>query len=170
MRSGARTDTDISIVDGLGSQQKKAMMAWANEINLFELCEDVGVRITFVNMIEDDRDLIRQLKELMGEIGTKVDWVFVKNQKQSKEFFMWQGSDAQKRGMELGGIEIELPRVPDHLATWCSDQALSLVGAQNYKGNPEVAPSMLDLQRFRTYWRLISAEIDKADKYLLPTA
>lgn len=164
------TDVDISVVDGLGSQQKKAMMAWAEEINLFEVCEDVGVRITFVNIVEDDRDLIRQLKELMTEIGNKVDWVLVRNHKQSKEFFMWENSAAQKQARDLNAIEIELPRVPDHLAAWCNDKALTLVAAQTFKpeDEDEEGPSMLDQQRFRTYWRLIDAEIDKASRYFLP--
>ena len=153
----------VSVVDGLGSQQKKTMLAWAKEISLFEVCRDNGIQITFVQIIEDDRDVILQCRSLLEEIGDAVDWLFVLNQKQGKDFMMWKDSETRKLAYALGGIEMVLPKVPDHIAVWCSSNRQSLVQAQSDK-----RPHLLDQQRFRTYWRLIKEEMDQVSKVLLP--
>jgi len=162
----ALENVDISILDGLGSQQKKTILAWMDEVGLFELADELGFRITFVAMIEEDRDVILQTKELLAVVGKKVDWVFVVNKKNAKDGLLWEGSAVRKTGLnELGGIEIVLERVTDPMQMYLSKEILPISVADS---GPRV--NVYDRNRFRNLWKRISAEITKAEKYFLPVA
>lgn len=156
-------DKDISICDGLGSQQKKTFMAWAHEIDLFSIKEEIGFGITFLVVIEEDRDVILQTQELLKSVGDKVDWVIMKNHKQSTHNTLWEGTETQRLAHELKAIEIDIPRLHEHVATLLTAKQWSVAQAA------DLVENIMDRNRYRTLWRLISSEFEKAERYLLPS-
>jgi hypothetical protein len=157
-------DVDVSILDGLGSQQKKTIIAWLKDVDIFQAAEELGFRVTFVVMVEEDRDVILQTKSLLDDIGDKVDWVFALNRKNAKNSLLWENSSARKIGLGLGGIEINVERLMESSAIYLTKETLSVRKAVDQ------APNLLDRNRFRGLWRRMSEEFAKAEAYFLPAA
>lgn len=153
---------DISVVDGLGSQAKRTFRSWAEEVNLFDIAPDLDLAVTYVCIVEEDRDTILQTKDALTATGDKVNWIIVKNFKQAKSLSLWEESATRKMAQELGAIEIELPKLAEHLAVFLTSRSMPVgIAAQC----PEI--SILDRQRYITYWRNLKAELEKAEAYIL---
>lgn len=151
----------ISLVDGLGSQHERTMQSWVDEVSLFEIAPEFRTRITYMLVIEDDRDLILQAQEAYGHIGNEVDWLLIRNQKQGDNYPMWDDSDTRKSMLKHGAVEIIMPRLHPNLATVLR-RFVRPVGAQF----PELF--IMDQQRLLNARRKINAEFDRAAKIILP--
>lgn len=154
-------EVDLSLVDGLGSQHERTFQAWIAEVNLLEIAKAAGVKLTYFMVIEDDRDVVLQAKSLLERMGNSVDWVFVRNQRQSATFNLWDNSETRKLAVSLGASEIAIPRIYPSLAALLRTQTKP-VGSEF----PELY--VMDQQRLLTAKRNINAEFEKAAKFLLP--
>lgn len=160
----ALTEYDLSIVDGLGSQQKKSFGSWAEEIRLFDVADEIGFGVTFVLVIEEDSDAIMQAREAMERWRNRVDWIIVRNLKQNANVFLWNGTKAEQLAKELGAIEIVLEKLYPHLAHDCTKLGLPISELREHEKT-----TILDRNRLKTAWNKMSEEFKKAEKYILPS-
>jgi len=166
-------EVDVSIVDGLGSQQKKTFGAWVDEVDLIGCAKEMGFGITYLLVVTEERDLIRQTKEVVEKMGDKVNWIVAKNYKQFDEMargeqkgkmITWDQSATRDLLLnKLNAIEINLWGLRRQMATFLDKHAMPIsVAAQDTSIN------ILERQRFVTAWRDIKVEIDKAAPFICP--
>lgn len=153
----------ISVVDGLGAQQKKTFQGWVDEVRLFEVAADLDLRITYVLLIEEDPDVINQAARMMELVGDEVDWLVVKNLVRGNFTGLWDVSRAKQLADELHAVEIEFIRVQDSVAKFCQSKDVPLAAAAELDGL-----FVLDRNRIVTAWDHISRQFDAAEGVLLP--
>ena len=158
-------EVDVAVVDGLGSQQRKTFQTWVEDINLFSIKDEVpgGLDITYVHMMEEDMDILEQAAWMLDRVGNQVQWLFVRNLKNAPTTDMWNNSDARKRAMAIGAVEITLPKLWKEGALLVNKLRMPLGRAGTIEGL-----FVADKQRYLTAQRAINAELEKAAGLLLP--
>lgn len=158
---------DVSLVDGLGSQYGRVFHAWIEEANLFELLQMLDARLTYILVIEEDWDVLAQVKELFDKVGSNADWICVRSQRLSSALHTWQGSDIRRRMIDVGAIEIDMPKIHESLMTLANKGSLSLEKGQ-FAG-AEDGVDAFDQQRFVTSAKKVYQEFKKCEHLILPT-
>lgn len=158
----ALDNTDIVLVDGVGAQQR-IFMDWMEETDLLKVKQSLGLSVTLVLIIEEDKDTVFQAGEVARRVGSQAEWLVVKNYKQSHSLRIYQGSRAREELLRVGAREVELEKLPEHLTTtlqmnsWTIPQALAS-GTLN----------VLDRQRLVEYNRGLHRQLYAAQSLLLP--
>jgi len=156
------TEAPLVIVDGVGSQQR-IFLDWLEETNLLSLRHSMGLALTLILVVEEDKDTVHQAGEAVARIGQAVDWLVVKNQKNSSSFRIYDNSKARKELLACGAREITLPKLQEHLV-FCLQQD-SLTIAQAIAGNQLF---LIDRQRLIAYQREVYRQLDEIKDILLP--
>lgn len=163
-------DVDVSVADGLGSQQRKTFQKWVEEIDLLQLAKDIGFRVTYLLVIEDDQTVLDQTIQIVDLMEDKVDWVVALNHKQVHGVFqLWSTSKIRQRLQDYGALEFDVENIHAHMSLHLSMQKLCLSNVQDWKPKEgELPVNAMDRARFKTAWIRLKAELDKAAPYLLP--
>jgi len=154
--------TDIVLVDGVGAQQR-IFMDWMEETDLLKVKSSLGLSVTLVLIVEEDKDTVFQAGEVARRVGTQAEWLVVKNYKQTHSLRIYEGSRARQDLLGYGAKEVDLLKLPEHLATtlqlnsWTIPQALES-GTMN----------LLDRQRLVAYKRHLTRQLQDVQHLLLP--
>lgn len=155
-------ESPLVIVDGVGSQQR-IFLDWLEETNLLSLRHNMGLALTLVLVIEEDKDTVHQAGEAVARIGHAVDWLVVKNQKNSHSHRIYDNSKARKELLACGAREITLPKLQEHLLFSLQKDSCTISQAL---GNKELF--LIDRQRLINYQRGIYRQLDEIKDILLP--
>lgn len=159
-----QNDIDVSLVDGVGAHYERVFLRWANEVNLFNIARELSVRVTYILIIDESLETVEQGGRLMDQTGDLVDWIIVKNYKQSENLPLWDNSRQRRVALEqLNAKEIKLTKLMEHLAHYATRHSVPLVRALE---SPDA--NIFDRQRYRTAWETMCKEFDAAQAYLLP--
>jgi hypothetical protein len=158
----ALDNTDIVMVDGVGAQQR-IFMDWMEETDLLKVKQSLGLSITLVLIIEEDKDTVFQAGDVARRVGNQAEWLVVRNYKQSHSLRIYQNSRAREDLLKCGAKEIDLPKLSEHLTSilqinsWTIPQAL----ASN-------SLDVLDRQRLVEYSRNFNRQLYAIQSMLLP--
>lgn len=155
-------DSDLVLVDGVGAQQK-IFLDWIGDTDLLNAKGPLGLSITLVLIIEEDKDTVHQAGEAVRLIGNQVDWLVVKNQKLSSRNLIYEKSEARKELLRCGAREIVMPKLAEPLALNLQLKSLSIhqgISGHNFH--------LLDRQRLLRYSRDIGRQLDSVRDILLP--
>lgn len=153
---------DLVVVDGVGAQQK-IFLDWIEETELLKAKGALGLAITLVIIIEEDKDTVYQAGEAVRRIGPEVDWLVVKNQKLSPKNIIYERSEARKELLRCGAREITMPKMQDPLSLSLQLKSLTIDRALESRSF-----FLLDRQRLVNYSRRISEQLDAVQDILLP--
>ena len=155
-------ESEVVAWDALGPLQQD-LPEWLEQAFLQDPDGTSGFRITMILMIEEDKDTVFQAGELARRLGDRVDWLVVKNFKQSQFSRIYDQSQARQTLLASKAHEIALDKLPPHLneilqaRSWTIDQALDS-GELN----------LLDRQRLIAYSRTWFQQLDEIKSILLP--
>jgi len=155
-------ESPLVIVDGVGSQQR-IFLDWLEETNLLSLRHSMGLALTLVLVVEEDKDTVHQAGEAVARIGHAVDWLVVKNQKNSASHRIYDNSKARKELLACGAREITLPKLPEHLVFVLQRDSFTI--AQAIESNQLF---VIDRQRLINYQRTVYSQLDQIKDILLP--
>lgn len=153
---------DLILVDGVGAHQS-IFLDWMEETDLLNVKQQMGLAVTLVLIIEPDKDTVHQAGEAAKRVGSRVDWLVVKNFKQASYSRIYEQSQARQTLISNKAQEIVLDKLPPHLneilqaRSWTIDQALDS-GELN----------LLDRQRLVAYSRTWFEQLDQIKPILLP--
>lgn len=151
----------VVLVDGVGAQQG-AFLDWIEEIDLFGRKAEMNLKITFVILIDEDKDTVDQARAVAGRAGEDVDYLVVKNLKNSPETTIYDSSAARGLLMEvLNAKEITFPKLKPNLVAITQRESLRLSEAAE---SPEVYVN--DRCRFASYKAKIFKELEKVSDLL----
>ncbi|MBE2203604.1 MAG: hypothetical protein IAE94_04645 [Chthoniobacterales bacterium] len=158
----ALDSTDVVLVDGVGAQQR-VFLDWMEETDLLKVKASLGLSVTLVLILEEDKDTVFQAGEVARRVGSQAEWLVVKNYKQSQSLRIYQNSRAREDLLRIGAREIDLQKLSEHLTTilqlnsWTIPQAL----ASN-------TLNLLDRQRLVEYSRELNRQLFDIQSILLP--
>lgn len=154
-------EANLAIVDGVGAQQE-TFLNWIEEIGLFERAAEMDLKITFVLVIDEDKDTVDQALTVAGRAENKVDYLVIKNLKNTSETRIYDASPARKMlvGM-LKAREITFPKLKGNLVTVIQNESLRLSQA-------EKSDKVYINDRFRItgYRKQVTAALDSVEEIL----
>lgn len=142
-------------VDGIGGQ-KGVFLNWIADVDLFSIVADSGLALTFVVIVDEDKDTVAQTKETIDTIGDKVDWFVVKNHKTVGHTDMWDNSKIRETAIKLGAREIVLPKLTEHLISMLQTNSLPVSEASQSKK----IGSLMDRSRCHQYAKKLAASFE----------
>jgi hypothetical protein len=153
----------IVLVDGVGAQQA-AFLNWIEEIGLFERAPSLGLKITFVIIVDEDKDTVDQAREVASKASDQVEYLVIRNLKNSPETSIYDNSPARKLIVNaLGGKEITFPKLKPQLVSIVQSESLKLSEAETSD-----AVYVNDRFRFAAYKKVIFGELDSVKSLLTP--
>ncbi len=159
---------DVAIIDGVGSQLSK-QKAYFKAVDFFANVTDLNLVTTFVALVEDDTVIFEQVARLIGDVGKRADWVFVKNPKLFNEQFnpegdqefrfpVWDRSEIRRKALsELPSAEIMLPKLSQKEAAYLVEN-----NATTLKASKDTRLFALQRSGFKTMWKRIEKQIKEA--------
>ena len=164
----AEDKCDVAVIDGVGSQLAK-QKAYFKAVDFFSNVAELELATTFVALIEDDTVIFEQVARMIGDVGARADWVFVKNPKlfneqfnqdgdQQFKFPVWDRSEIRRKALkELPCAEIVLPKLSQTEAAYLVERNVTTWTAGNDR-------QLFVLQRsgFRTMWKRIENQLKLA--------
>jgi hypothetical protein len=153
--------TPIVVLDGMVGRQG-LIFDWMDETNLTTVASRMGFGVTMVLVIEDDKDAIHQAGEAVKRFGNRVQWLVVKNKKVTERFDLYQNSRARAMLLEHQALEMELPRLAEHLNGFLQLNSMTIDAAL-----ASHQLSILDRQRLVQYRRTLHNTLDTVRHVLL---
>jgi len=95
----------------LAAQTKLPLLRWMDESGVMELAEEMEVAFNFWHVMDDSKDSVILLKELIQKFQDKVHYVVVLNKGRGENFDIFHQSEIKGEVLELGGDIIEMPRL-----------------------------------------------------------
>lgn len=154
--------TDLIVVDGVGSLQNK-FLDWLEETRVFDLREQLSLDITLVLIIEEDKETVFQAGQAVKRIGSRANWLVVRNLKTSPVTEIYDNSNARKDLLAVGAREISLERLPWNLSSLSQKTSQSIGRLAD-----DESVFFLERQRMRSHQQKIFDEFAKVRNILLP--
>src|SRR5271166_2473355 len=164
----AQDRCDVAVIDGVGSQLAK-QKAYFKAVDFFSNVTQLDLATTFVALIEDDTVIFEQIARMIGDVGKRADWVFVKNPKLFNEQFnpegdqefrfpVWDRSEIRRKALsELPSAEIMLPKLSQKEAAYLVEN-----NATTLKASKDTRLFALQRSGFLTMWKRIEKQIRDA--------
>ena len=134
-------------------------------IDLSAVLSGMGAALTLVMPVNHEADSVDQVQRLADELGSKCNYVIVRNAAHSDSFELYEGSEVRAQiADKLGGKEINMTQLPDWLVIALNQRNLTITAAAKHQDF-----SLLDRQRLQMWQRKLYVEIDSVAGLLLPT-
>lgn len=139
-----------SVVVDLPAQSGRALQRWIESADVVRFAREAAIRMTLWHVTDGSFDSVRDLDRTIAEWGDAFGYVAVRNHGRSRDFSLFDESDARRRLEGLGGRIIDLPEL-DATAMGRVDRAGASfwAAANNAAGDLALAP--LQRQRARLW-------------------
>lgn len=153
-------EADVVLVDSRAAGGDK-LRHYLDEVRLPQLQAEIGFRLVFVVIATDDKDANSQLAELIDAYGEHVDWLIVRNLRDTPHLDLYEQSKSKKRLAELGAVEIDMPPLAE-----VTRNALQKANLTVGRGRVAEALHLLDRSRCVRYHERMAVEFAKARELL----
>jgi hypothetical protein len=141
-------DSEQVVVVDLGAQSNKALQKWISDNGLVELCQEEHVPLVFWHVMDDGKDSIDLLEQLLDRYEDAVDYVVVKNKGRGNRFSMFEHSKAKEKALTMKARIMELDELYPGTMNRIDEINCSFWSAANNK-DPQVGPCLRLLERRR---------------------
>lgn len=100
------------IVD-LAAQTHGLLARWIDDSGLLELCEELGLKLSYWHVMDAGRDSVDLLRRLLDQFGSRLDLVLVLNEIRGDGFEILAESGLRERAIAAGATVLRLPRLAD---------------------------------------------------------
>lgn len=141
------------------------ILGYFAEVSVFEVLASLGARLTVVMPVNHEPDSLEQLRVISCALENRCDYVVVRNQVHSDQFSLYDKSRIRARLLgEFRAHEITMPKLYDWLVTALSERNLTITAAL-----ASGAFTLIDRQRLLNWWRTLTAQIESAGPFLIPS-
>ncbi len=158
----AMEETDLILIDGSPASIPE-LVEWIGNNGLAGDKSLGEIGITFVCMVEEDKDTVFQAGELCRRLGASVDWLIVRSLKTSPATEIYDNSKTRQELLRLGAGEITIARLPWNLLSIMQRTSKSLSGLLQDK-----SLSLLERHRLRSYQERLFEQFAAMESVLLP--
>lgn len=159
--NAALSERDVILVDGFGPLQAY-IFDWLKDCNFFA---DYGVPValTYVLMVEEDKDSVFQAGEALRALAGTGSWLVVRNLKTCPTTEIYNTSDARQELLRNGAVEIQMDRVPWNLLLHVQRSGRTMRALSE-----EASLPFLERQRLKSYLAKFYEQAATAQSILLP--
>jgi hypothetical protein len=151
---------DHNLIVDLAAQTSAPLARWIQDANLLELLDDMGVAVYFWHVMDDGKDAVDLLAQLLDTYGNKARLVVVQNLGRGQRFSLLQNSQALQTAHALGAQVIELPKLHEGAMRQIDQHNMSFWKAVNHREGPD-GLGLMDRQRVKTWLKNCYALISK---------
>lgn len=158
----AMDEADLVLVDGSPASIPE-IVDWIGNNGLAGDKSLGEIGVTFVCLVEEDKDTVFQAGELCRRLGASVDWLVVRSLKTSPATEIYDNSKTRQELLRLGAGEITIARLPWNLLSIMQRTSKSLSGLLQDK-----SLSLLERHRLRSYQERLFEQFVAMESVLLP--
>jgi hypothetical protein len=144
----AALDSEQVVLVDLGAQSNKALQKWISDDGLVELCQEEHVPLVFWHVMDDGKDSVDLLEQLLDRYEDAVDYVVVKNKGRGKRFSIFEHSKAKEKALAMKARIMELAELYPGTMNRIDEINCSFWAAANNK-DPQAGPCLRLLERRR---------------------
>jgi len=134
------------------------------ELSVFDVLRELDASLTLISPVNHEPDSVKQVQLLTERLGDNAEYVVVKNHSFSDQFAIYDKSKTRNRLLnELGGREIEMPKLQDWLVVGLNQAGCTITTALRH---PHF--SIMDRQRLKNWQRKFNEQVELARDLLLP--
>jgi len=151
------------ILVDLAAQTHQPLSRWMEESGVLELAEELGIFIRYWNVMDSGKDSVDLLERLLGQFGSRLDYVLVRNQLRDETFTALENSKVQQRAQDLNAAVITLKRLHPPVMSKIDRNSYSFWAAKNRDDASDDALSLLERQRVKIWLNHAYKEIGAAE-------
>jgi len=104
-------DSERAVLVDLGAQSNRALQKWIVDNGLVELCQEMNMPLLFWHVMDEGKDSVDLLEQLLDRFGNSVNYVVVKNKGRGKRFSIFENSRAKEKALAMSARIIELDQL-----------------------------------------------------------
>ena len=139
-----------SVIVDLAAQTSAPLAKWIHDASLLELFADMRIAVNFWHVMDDGRDAVDLLSNVIDTYGPGPNYIVVQNHGRGSNFSLLRNSHALQKAEALGAHIVELPRLHDASMRKIDQHNTSFWKASNDRESDE-ALGLLERQRVKTW-------------------
>jgi hypothetical protein len=139
-----------SVVVDLPAQSGRALERWIESADVVRFAREASLRLTLWHVSDGSFDSIRDLERTLDRWADSFSYVAVRNHGRSRDFSLFDESDARRRLEQQGGRVLDLPEL-DGITMSRIDRTGASFWAAAYNAEGDLALAPLQRQRARMW-------------------
>ncbi|PPD49281.1 MAG: mobilization protein [Methylobacter sp.] len=149
----AAENPEHRILVDLAAQTHHPLAKWLDESGVLDLAEDLGISLTYWNVMDSGKDCVDLLDKLLDQYGSRLNYILVLNQLRDDKFSILESSGVKDRALALNARVINLKRLHAPVMTKIDANSSSFWAAQNKDYENLNALGLLERQRVKVWLR-----------------
>jgi len=152
MEVASATPGQRILVD-LAAQTHHPLAKWMDESGVLELADELGISLTYWNVMDSGKDCVDLLDKLLDQYGSRLNYILVQNQIRDDSFTLLESSGVKERALALNARVITLKRLHAPVMTKIDGGSSSFWAAMNKDTENPNALGLLERQRVKMWLR-----------------
>jgi len=159
----AAAEPERRILVDLAAQTHYPLATWIDESGVLEVAEELGITLTYWNVMDSGKDCVDLLGKLLDHYGSRLNYVLVQNQLRDEEFTLLEFSGVKDRALDMNAKVMVLKRLYTPIMTKIDGNNSSFWAARNRDLENLNALGLLDRQRVKMWLNHAYSQLDMLD-------
>jgi hypothetical protein len=151
------------ILVDLAAQTQQSLTAWMDESQLLGLAPELGLQIRYWHVMDNGKDSVDLLKQLLDRYEQRLSYVIVQNQLRGDDFPILRQSGQLERAQGWGAHTVTVKRLQDATVTKIDANSSSFWAAAQSDDKSGTRLGLLERQRLRSWLKNAYEEIARVD-------
>jgi hypothetical protein len=151
------------ILVDLAAQTQQSLTTWMDESQLLALAPELGLQIRYWHVMDNGRDSVDLLKQLLDRYEQRLSYVLVQNQLRGDDFPILRQSGQLERAQGWGAAVVSIKRLQDATVTKIDANSSSFWAAAQSDDKTGTRLGLLERQRLRSWLKHAYEEIARVD-------
>jgi hypothetical protein len=151
------------ILVDLAAQTQQSLTTWMDESQLLALAPELGLQIRYWHVMDNGRDSVDLLKQLLDRYEQRLSYVLVQNQLRGDDFPILRQSGQLERAQGWGAAVVSIKRLQDATVTKIDANSSSFWAAAQSDDKTGTRLGLLERQRLRSWLKNAYEEIARVD-------
>lgn len=147
----AAENPEQRILVDLAAQTHHPLGKWIEESGVLELAKELGISLTYWNVMDSGKDCVDLLDKLLDQYGSRLNYILVQNQIRDENFTLLESSGVKDRALALNARVITLKRLHTPVMTKIDGNSSSFWAATNKDTENKNALGLMERQRVKTW-------------------
>ncbi len=156
----AAAEPERRILVDLAAQTHYPLSTWIDESGVLEVAEELGITLTYWNVMDSGKDSVELLSKLLDHYGSKLNYVLVQNQLREEDFTLLEFSGVKDRALAMNAKVMVLKRLYTPIMTKIDGNNSSFWAARNRDLEHLNALGLLDRQRVKMWLNHAYSQLD----------
>ena len=151
------------ILVDLAAQTQQSLTTWMDESQLLGLAPELGLQIRYWHVMDNGKDSVDLLKQLLDRYEQRLSYVIVQNQLRGDDFPILRQSGQLERAQGWGAQVVTVKRLQDATVTKIDANSSSFWAAAQSDDKSGARLGLLERQRLRSWLKNAYEEIARVD-------